>query len=133
MAFHGVKPDLKPQAGALQAIPPMPASLPGTMRDDWQTIAADLCERRLLAPSSISTLEAYLRSLWITRKAQEAIEQHGFLIEGKANPAMTAIYKEQATIARLAAELGLTPSMRSRAGFQKMETETPETDDDLGL
>ena len=133
MAFHGVKPDLKPQAGSLRNVPDMPASLPGVMREDWDTIAADLCERRLLAPSSISTLEAYLRSLWITRKAQEAIEEHGLIIGAKANPAMNAIYKEQATIARLAAELGLTPSTRSRAGFQKMETEAPETDDDLGL
>ena len=133
MAFHGVKPDLKPQAGALQSVPPMPASLPGTMRDDWQTIAADLCERRLLAPLSISTLEAYLRSLWITRKAQEAIEEQGLVVNGKANPGALLLYKEQATIARLAAELGLTPSTRSRAGFQKMEQAQPDADDDLGL
>lgn len=136
MAHHGIKPKLKAIPGGLQGIPPLPASINPSMLDEWNTIAADLKERKLLAKPMLGVLETYVGALWMVRLAHAEIETHGLFVDSahkslKQNPATSVLKAAQQIVARLAAELGITPAARSRAGMGGGE-EKPE-DDDLGL
>jgi P27 family predicted phage terminase small subunit len=122
MAIRGRKPGLLEAADAITKAPAMPSYLPTSMRDEWNSIAKDLCERRVLASSGLGSLETYIRALWVAREAQKSIEEHGLIVKTekgalKSNPAATSLSEAQLTIARLAAELGLTPAARSRSGM----------------
>ena len=137
--LRGQKPIMKPMTDALSEVPPLPASLPRHMEEDWRTVAGELCERRLLCQSTLGPLEAYVRAIWMSREAAIAIEQHGMVIitEGKNktvrnNPANVILNRSQLTIAKLAAELGLTPASRSRSGATALKPVHDDADD-LGL
>lgn len=137
MAHHGAKPALKAIAGGLDGVPPLPASVPSCMADEWNIIAADLKERKLLAKPMLGVLETYVVALWTQREALSEIQTNGILVKTahqapKANPATAMLKAAQVSIARLAAELGITAASRSRAG---MGGDAPGKDDDdaLGL
>lgn len=136
MAKPGVKPALKTIDGGLAGIPVMPASVPDVMREEWDIIAMDLRDRKLFTKSCLGALESYVVALWSCREATKMIEKHGLLISSahnmlKSNPATAHLTKSQVIVARLAAELGITPASRSRDG---MGGDQPEADDDaLGL
>ena len=136
MAHHGAKPALKTIKGGLSGVPALPASVPDCMREEWQTVAIDLRDRKLLTQACLGALESYVVALWSCREATKAIEKHGLLVASahnmlKSNPASALLTKSQVIVARLAAELGITPASRSRDG---MGAEMPEAeDDDLGL
>ncbi|OCJ05258.1 hypothetical protein A6U87_14720 [Rhizobium sp. AC44/96] len=137
MAHHGVKPALKAIPGGLDGIPPLPAGVDPSMADEWQAIAFDLKERKLLARPVLGSLETYVTALWNVRECQAAIKEHGLLVGTahgmkKPNPACGLLHKQQAVVARFAAELGLTPASRSRAGMGGDAPTKPE-DDPLGL
>ncbi|WP_276118381.1 phage terminase small subunit P27 family [Pararhizobium qamdonense] len=137
MAHRGVKPALKEIAGCLEAVPAMPSHLPLSMRQEWIVLATDLTNRKMITSATLGTLETYVRSLWLAREAQKAIEEHGLIVKTekgstKANPATTTLNESQTTIARLASELGLTPASRSRSGMGG-DTPKPDNDDALGL
>ncbi|TCP90948.1 P27 family predicted phage terminase small subunit [Rhizobium sp. PP-CC-2G-626] len=137
MAFRGIKPALKTIDGGLNGLPALPASVPDVMREEWETVAIDLRDRRLLTKSCLGALESYVVALWSCREATKAIEKHGLLVSSahnmlKSNPASALLTKSQVIVARLAAELGITPASRSREG---MGGDKPEADEDdaLGL
>jgi P27 family predicted phage terminase small subunit len=74
-------------------------------------------------------------AMFNARKAQEALDLHGVLIDGgkgilKQNPAATLLGKSNSTIQRLAAELGLTPASRSRP---RMKGEDDDDSQQFGL
>ena len=103
--------------------PPPPATLPAEMVDEWNTIVADLKKRHLFNDTMIGSVEQYLVARWGIRRAQKMIEEHGELIKGpggvlKANPALGLLRTSQDTASRLGAELGLTPTARSRKTLQ---------------
>jgi P27 family predicted phage terminase small subunit len=136
MAHHGAKPTLKAIKGGLADIPPLPASLPDCMADEWNVIAADLKTRKLLAKPMLGVLENYVRAVWTARLASAEIEKHGIFVNTahqqlKANPATAVLKAAQGAVARFSAELGITPASRSRAGMGGEEK--PEEDDPLGL
>lgn len=137
MAHHGVKPTLKAIIGGLDGVPPLPATVPACMADEWNSIAADLNKRKLLATPMLGVLETYVVALWTQRQALEEIQTNGLLVKTahqapKANPATAMLKAAQISIARLSAELGISPASRSRAG---MGGEAPGKDEDdaLGL
>lgn len=137
MAHRGAKPTLKAIKGGLDGIPPLPASVHASMADEWHCIAIDLRDRRLLARPMLGALESYVMALWASREAVRAIEAHGLIVNTahgmpKANPASALLTRSQTNVARLAAELGITPASRSRAGMNG-EGQEPKDDDDLGL
>lgn len=137
MAQHGVKPALKTIKGGLDGVPPMPANLSSCMADEWNTIATDLKERRLLAKPMLGALETYVAALWMQREALKEIQTNGILVKTahqvpKANPATAMLKAAQISIARLAAELGITPASQSRSGMGGDDPK-PDDDDDLGL
>ena len=103
-----------------------PRSLPAEMIAAWREIVADLKSRKLWHQTVAGAVESYLIARWAARRAQKAIEEHGELVKTsdgllKANPALGLLRTSQDTAARLAAELGLTPSARSRKALRVSE------------
>jgi len=128
--MHGVKPALKAIEGGLAGVPVPPAGLPDEMRGEWNSVAADLVERRLLTHSMLGALETYVTALWTVRQARAALVRDGIVVKAgggsvKAHPAAGVLSKAQETVARLGGEMGLTPAARSRKGLQAK----PEGDD----
>ncbi|MDW9626496.1 phage terminase small subunit P27 family [Sinorhizobium meliloti] len=98
--------------------PEIPASIPQDLHQTWLNIIADLRGRKVLTDAMLGSVESYVLAVRGMRLAHEAIEKYGAVIDGPKgptkNPAVTLLGKEQSTISRLAAELGLTPAARSR-------------------
>ncbi|WP_318412010.1 phage terminase small subunit P27 family [Rhizobium sp. PL01] len=85
----------------------------------------------------LGVLETYVAALWMQREALKEIQTNGILVKTahqapKANPATAMLKAAQISVARLSAELGITPASRSRAGMGGDEP-TPDDDDALGL
>ncbi len=121
--MKGQRPQLAALEGSLHKAPPMPATLPPEAKSDWQTAAADLVGRGLLPSSCIPVLETYVGALHVARKCREALAEHGVLVTAKGgqlkpNPAAAMLAKANETIARLAADLGISPTGRSRSGIR---------------
>lgn len=122
---------LKAIEGGMKGLPRMPDHVPASMADEWGVIARDLHKRKLLTESGLGVVATYLVALWCVREAQKAIEEHGVLVKGahgalKPNPASGMLSRAQETVARLSAELGLTPLSRSRKGLQQPEEGTDD-------
>lgn len=119
---RGAKATHKAIDGGLKGVPKKPANLHVSMEEEWNTIAAELVERKLLTASMLGVLETYIVALWTVRECQKAIAEHGLLVTTahqmmKPNPASGIMAKSMETVARLSAELGLTPAARSKSGF----------------
>jgi len=121
MSTRGRKPELRVVDEDFQTVgePDIPATIPPEMHSVWLDVIADLKGRKVLTDATLPSVESYVLSVRGMRLAHEAIEKYGAVIETKAgaimkNPAVTQLGKAQATISRLAAELGLTPAARSR-------------------
>jgi P27 family predicted phage terminase small subunit len=119
---RGAKATLKAIDGGLKGVPKAPASLPESSVMDWNAAAAEMVERKLLSTAMLGILETYIVALWTVRECQKAIAEHGLLVTTahqmmKPNPASGIMAKAMETVARLSAELGLTPAARSKQGF----------------
>ncbi|CAM5425709.1 hypothetical protein ATER59S_02469 [Aquamicrobium terrae] len=116
--MKGARPNLKAVDGGLLKAPPMPSHLPADMKDVWRTTAADLVGRGLLTTSSLPLLETYVGALWMAKECREAIAEHGVLVRGeklqlKPNPAGAMLKASQDTVARLAADMGISAASRN--------------------
>jgi P27 family predicted phage terminase small subunit len=112
-----------------------PRGLPAAAVNDWNVVTADLASRKLLTEATLSIVEVYCTALWQVRECRQVIVDHGTFVKGqngvpKANPASTMMQKAQDTVNRLSAELGLTPSSRSRRGLGGEQA--PKADDGVG-
>ncbi|WP_275789113.1 phage terminase small subunit P27 family [Pararhizobium gei] len=119
MSTQGRKAELKVIEGGKTEVSPVPAHIPADMHQEWLTVCEDLRGRQMLTDAMGGTIDAYVMALWNSRKAQEALDKHGPLIDGgkgilKVNPASSMLGKAQSAVLRLSAELGLTPASRSR-------------------
>lgn len=119
---RGAKATLKAIDGGLKGVPKAPDRLPQEVVPEWNDIAADMVQRKILTASMIGVLETYIVALWTVRECQKAIAEHGLLVATahqmmKPNPASGIMAKAMETVARLSAELGLTPAARSKQGF----------------
>lgn len=135
MSTRGRKAELKVIEGGLTEKPPVPAHIPPTMHDEWLAVVAELTGRKVITDAMLGTIDAYVMAMFNARKAQEALDLHGVLIDGgkgilKQNPAATLLGKSNSTIQRLAAELGLTPASRSRP---RMKGDDDEESQQFGL
>ncbi|KQZ50728.1 terminase [Rhizobium sp. Root149] len=129
MSTRGRKAELKVIEGGVKAEAPsiIPAHIPAAMRGEWLAVVEDLRERQMLTDAMFGTIDSYVMALWNMRKAQEALDLHGPLVDSgkgilKQNPAATMLGKAQNTVLRLSAELGLTPASRSRPKMKNGET-----------
>jgi P27 family predicted phage terminase small subunit len=123
---QGRKPNLKVIEGGLKGAPKPPDHIPADMHAEWKTIAADMAKRKILTASTLGVLSTHVIALWTVRQAQASIAKHGPLTKGahgalKPNPANGLMSKALEAVARLSAELGITPAARSKAGFQPKE------------
>ena len=123
MSTRGRKADLKAVDGGLAGVPRAPDAIPATLHGEWNDIGADMAKRKILTSAALGLLESYLIARWTVREAQAAIAKHGVLIEAatrnlKPNPACGLLAKALEAVARLGAELGVSPASRSKAGFQ---------------
>ncbi len=121
--MKGARPNLKAVDGGLLRAPPIPKHLPDDMADVWRTTAADLVGRGLLTTSSLPLLEAYVGAIWMARECRKAIADHGVLVRGsgmqwKPNPAAAMLAKAQETIARLAADMGISAASRNSTAIR---------------
>jgi P27 family predicted phage terminase small subunit len=134
MSTRGRKADLKVIEGGLKERPAVPAHIPLPMHDEWLAVVAELTGRKVITDAMFGTIDAYVMAMFNARKAQDALDMHGVLIDGgkgilKQNPAATLLGKSNSTIQRLAAELGLTPASRSRP---RMKGDAGEPGNGLG-
>lgn len=121
--MKGRKATLKAIDGGLKGVPKAPDHLPAEMVAEWNIVAKDLHARRLLTASMLGLVETYIMAIWTARQAVAAIAEHGALTKTahgmlKPNPAAGMLSKAQEAVARLGAELGLTPAARAKQGFQ---------------
>ncbi|WP_296435574.1 MULTISPECIES: phage terminase small subunit P27 family [unclassified Rhizobium] len=120
--MKGRKADLKAIEGGLSGVPKRPDEVPETMGPEWDLVAADMVERKILTAAMSGILITYMIALWTVRECQKSIQEHGLLVETahkmkKPNPASGMMAKAMETVARMSAELGLTPAARSKQGF----------------
>ena len=123
MSTKGRKAELKAIDGGLKGVPKPSANLPKVMADEWTSICADMVEREILSTPALGLVETYLIARWTVLEAQAAIAKHGVLIEAatrnlKPNPACGLLVKALEAVARLGAELGISPAARSKREFQ---------------
>jgi P27 family predicted phage terminase small subunit len=119
---RGAKATLKAIDGGLKGVPKAPDSIPSDLVSEYNEVAADMVQRQILTASMMGVLETYIVALWTVREMQKAMEEHGPLVKTahgmlKPNPAHGMMAKAMETVARLSAELGLTPAARSKQGF----------------
>lgn len=118
--MHGAKPTtLKLINGGIIDAVSAPDHLPKECIEDWNTVTATLAQRKLLDEASLGAVENYVTALYMMRLCRREIADRGMFIKMekgglKSNPASTQLPKFVSEVSRLAAELGLTPSARSR-------------------
>jgi P27 family predicted phage terminase small subunit len=93
------------------------------MHDEWRRVIADLKERRLFKDSMLGVVRSYVMAQWTAAQAEKSIAEQGVMVTGaggamKPNPATGLLRSSRDMISRLAAELGLTPTSRSRKSLQ---------------
>jgi P27 family predicted phage terminase small subunit len=109
------------------------------MHAEWNTVAADLQQRGLLAASMLGVLASYVTAVWAVAACRKALATDGFFVKDKndqpkPHPAAGMLSKHQEIVARLGAELGLTPAARSRKALRGQEPPRDEDDaSDLGF
>ncbi|WP_404404882.1 phage terminase small subunit P27 family [Pelagibacterium halotolerans] len=121
--MKGAKAHLKAIEGGLSGLPPVPDTIPADMVDEWQAVVSEMVERKILATTGLGIVETYIIARWTVRECQKALAEHGPLTKTahgmlKPNPAAAILNKSTESVARLGAELGLTPAARSKQGFQ---------------
>lgn len=122
--------EASPQLGPGRPDPP--AHLDDIARAAWDQLCDHLSTMRVLTRADAAALEIYCTVYSRWRSALESIEEHGTTIDTtiirmsdgreipnpkgciKTNPAVTLASTCEATLARLLAAFGLTPSDRSR-------------------
>ncbi|MCV9997681.1 phage terminase small subunit P27 family [Pararhizobium sp. YC-54] len=134
---RGAKATLQAIDGGLSGVPKAPAHFKPDMVAERNVIAAELVERRILTASMVGLVETYVSALWMVREAQKEIAAIGLLVKTahgmpKPNPACGTLKSAFEAVARLGAELGLTPAARAKQGFQPKGGDDDD-DSDLGL
>lgn len=123
MSTRGRKAELKAVDGGLSGVPKAPECIPPVFVAEWDAIGRDMAERQILTAPALGLLESYLMARWTVRECQKAISEHGLLVSTahkmmKPNPASGLLSKALEAVARLSAELGISPAARSKQGFR---------------
>lgn len=136
--MRGARPELREIEGGLLKTPAPPETILPDMHELWTTIAADLQGRGILHTSTLSILETYVGAVWLAREARKAIAADGPVVRArdgqpKPHPAGAMLKSAHETIARLGAELGLTPSARSRKSLSAPQGKEDDEWSDVDL
>ena len=119
---RGAKATLKAIDGGLSGVPKPPATLPPDMVAEWTVVATDMVGRKILTAPALGVLETYIVARWMVQECQKSLQAHSPTVKTahgmlKPNPAAGMLSKAMETVARLSAELGLTPAARSKQAF----------------
>lgn len=138
MSTRGRKADLKAIDGGLSGVPKPPATIPPDMVEEWTVIATDMVARKILTPPALGVLETYILARWTVRECHRALVEHTSLVKSahgmlKPNPAAGIQTKAMEIVARLSAELGLSPSARSKKSFAPKEKQNGGAPDGLDV
>lgn len=138
--MRGARPELKVIEGGqdqhaesetVSDLPVPPAGVPEEMHAEWYAVLADLKERRLLNDSMLGVVRSYVMAQWTAAQAERSIAEQGVFVAGaggamKPNPATGLLRSSRDMISRLAGELGLTPTARSRKSLQPATRGQPD-------
>jgi P27 family predicted phage terminase small subunit len=131
--MRGAKPKLVVDNGAVKKNAPAPTWMSAEAKREWRRVMPLLVERRILTTADLGSLENYCIHVGTIRQMDRHIEEHGAIFEQfkenedgdmislgmKRNPAV-GIRSDSTTQARLlSAELGLTPTSRSRPSIRE--------------
>jgi P27 family predicted phage terminase small subunit len=126
MSHHtrGRKAAPQPIADAIKTVPPAPKHFHPAAKAEWRRIMPVLVERRVLSVADLHAAERFCEAQADIVEAREAIAADGAYVlnrldEKKRHPAFATLRESTAESRRWAAELGLTPSSRSRAGVHE--------------
>lgn len=115
--MRGRKPMLQAIEGGLSRVPRPPAWLPEEAKAEWKRVLPSLIKRRVLTDTDIAVVEAYCLAAGTVQRSQATIGREGDTTEaGKRHPAFQTMFQALTEMRRLAAEIGLTPASRMKAG-----------------
>jgi P27 family predicted phage terminase small subunit len=122
--LKGRKPELFPDASAVDTIQPPPSWLSKYAKAEWRRVMPELSKRRILTPADLGSLESYCIAMGRVRELET-------LLRAGIDPKLFRMQdKAMVTARQLAAELGLTPVSRSRPAVRDNDN---EGDDDNPL
>ncbi|MDR7147051.1 phage terminase small subunit P27 family [Rhizobium sp. BE258] len=124
--MRGKKAHLKAVDGGLSGVPKAPACIPDELVAEWDACGADMAARQILTASALGLLETYILARYQVRECHAAIKDHGLLVPTahgmrKPNPASGMLKAALEAVARLSAELGISPAARSKPAFNPKE------------
>jgi len=97
---------------------------------EWKRVMPVLVERRVLSQADIGAVERFCEASGDIRIARAAIAADGAYVQNrlgelKRHPAFATLRESTAEARRWAAELGLTPASRNRAGAHDDDEDNP--------
>jgi P27 family predicted phage terminase small subunit len=116
-----------------------PAALPPDLAAEWRGIVADLKDRRLWKDSMASLVTSYVLAAATVLRCELQIATEGQFVPGaggasKPHPATGLLRSSRDFVARVGAELGLTPTARSRKALQApSKAEMDDLFDEFGV
>lgn len=132
MSHHtrGAKATPRPIADAVRKVPPPPKDMTDEAKAEWKRVMPVLVERRVLSQADIHAVERFCEASGDIRIARAAIDRDGAYVPNRLNelkrhPGFATLREATAEARRWAAELGLTPSARSRAGAHEDDEDNP--------
>jgi P27 family predicted phage terminase small subunit len=114
---------VKPVAGAVTC----PAGFDDEHATKWHEVVGWLTAQGTLGAENADTVEIYVRAYVEAARARRHIAEHGPIVEAPRtgvpmhNPHRAIATSAEAVVTRLAAELGFTPTSRSRVSGQGAE------------
>lgn len=120
----GRKATPQPIADAIRTVPQPPKTMSQEAKAEWRRCIGVLVERRVLSAADMHAVERFVEAASDIKDARAAIAKDGAYLENrlgeiKRHPAFATLREATAESRRWAAELGLTPSSRSRAGVHE--------------
>jgi P27 family predicted phage terminase small subunit len=121
--MRGAKPELKAIDGGLSQVPPVPEWFPEEAADEWRRIMPGLTNRRTLSSEDMGQVENYCLAIAQVRQCQKVLAAEPMFVQSETSaprphPAFRTMHSAMTIARQLAAELGLTPVSRHRAGRQ---------------
>lgn len=109
-------------------IPPMPETISSdaVAKKQWGKVCDLLGKMGILSKSDVYLIESFCLAYSGHFQALELVKSEGLIVNGKRHPALIELHKCRDQKIKLLAEMGLTPSSRTRlSATQEDETEDP--------
>lgn len=121
--MRGRKPELKAIDGGKASVPQPPKWFPNEAKTEWRRIMPGLVERRILTEEDMGNVENYCLAQAQVRQCQAVLAAEPMFVQSdrsapRPHPAFRTMHSAMTLARQLAAELGLTPVSRQRAGGQ---------------